>query len=258
MLTPTASSPRKKSPDPARKRGGQLGNRNAYKYGFYARAYRKSEQLEISSSGRGCVQDEINLIRVLVADIAQDIQPAQNLSFQENISTLHAVSLALARLDSLRHTNTSLIEPDKRLFAAFKGIGFTEEEIQAGIDEMDGIPSTTPMTEEREVELLKGMGFTDEEVQAQIDRRPPPAPTPKKGAKARGGQPANTNALKHGFYASLFNSEERRRLEKFDQREVNDDITLLRVLIKRAAASVLNTRKNSQLTLSQRLTALLH
>lgn len=254
--SPDPSSPPPKKPDPARKRGGQSGNRNAYKHGFYTRAYQKSEQLAISSSREDCVQDEINLIRVLVAKIAQDIQPAQNLSFQENISALHTVSLALARLDSLRHTNLTLTKPDERLIALYKTMGFTDAEIQAEIDEMNGIPSPSPMTEERWVELRKGWGYTDAEIQAEIDKQPPPPPAPKKGAKARGGQPANTNALKHGFYASLFNSEERRRLEKFDPREVDDDITLLRVLIKRAAASVLNTRKDDELTLSQRLTAL--
>jgi len=97
------------------------------------------------------------------------------------------------------------------------------------------------------------MGFTEEEIQAKMNEPPPPPPTAK---KARGGQPANTNALKHGFYASLFNSDERRRLEKFDQHEINDDITLLRVLIKRAAASILHTPKNNPLALSQRLTAI--
>src|SRR3990172_9174511 len=97
MSTPTTSSPRKQDADPARKRGAQSGNRNAYKHGFYTHAFQASDQLEISSPGRGWLQDEINLLRVLIANIAQDIQPAQNLSFQENISALYTVSLALAR-----------------------------------------------------------------------------------------------------------------------------------------------------------------
>src|SRR5574341_1358518 len=104
MSTPETSSPpgpaRKRGP--TRKRGAQSGNRNAYKHGFYSRAFQASDRLEVSSPGTGRLQDEINLLRVLIANIAQDIQPAQNLSFQENISSLCTVSLALARLDSLR------------------------------------------------------------------------------------------------------------------------------------------------------------
>lgn len=94
------------------------------------------------------------------------------------------------------------------------------------------------------------MGFTDEEIQ-ELDLLSP-QPTAK---KARGGQAANTNALKHGIYATLYNSTERRRLEKFDQREIDDDITLLRVLIKRVAAFVLKPQKDNPLPFGQRLTA---
>ena len=117
---------------------------------------------------------------------------------------------------------------------------------------MHGGPPAAPMTTERWVEILKGTGCTDEEIQAE-NNLPFPRPTAK---KARGGQAGNTNALKHGFYASLFNSAERRRLEKFDQAEIDDDITLLRVLIKRAAAAVLHPSPNAPLTLGQRLAAL--
>jgi hypothetical protein len=100
MSTPKTSSPRTQGADPSRKRGAQSGNRNAQKHGFYARAFQPSDQLEISSSGQGQLRDEMNLIRVMIASLAQDIQCAQNLSFKENISALHSLSLALARLDS--------------------------------------------------------------------------------------------------------------------------------------------------------------
>jgi len=132
-------------------------------------------------------------------------------------------------------------------------MGCTDAEIQAGIDEMHGGPPAPPIPTERWVEMYKGMGLTDEEIQVEINRLPPPQPTAQ---KPRGGQAGNTNALKHGFYASLFNSAERRRLEKFDQAERDDDITLLRVLIKRAAAAVLHPSPNAPLTLGQRLAAL--
>ena len=131
-------------------------------------------------------------------------------------------------------------------------MGFTDAEIQADIDEMHGGPPAAPMTTERWVELLKGMGCTDEEIQAE-DNLPLSRPTAK---KPRGGQAGNTNALKHGFYASLFNSAERRRLEKFDQAEIDDDLALLRVLTKRVAASMLHPPPNAPLAIGQRLAAL--
>ncbi len=54
----------------------------------------------------------------------------------------------------------------------------------------------------------------------------------------RGGQVGNTNALKHGFYASAFKPEEIRKLEKMDGIEINDDLALLRTLIKRTFISM--------------------
>jgi primosomal protein N' len=45
-------------------------------------------------------------------------------------------------------------------------------------------------------------------------------------------------------------------LEKFDQREIDEDILLLRVLIKRVAAFVLSSPKDNSQTFSQRLTAM--
>src|SRR3970040_1488943 len=147
MSTPEASSPPNQDAGPARKRGptrkrgAQSGHRNAYKHGFYSRAFQSSDQIEISSPGRGRLRDEINLLRVLIANIAQDIQPAQNLSFQENISALYTASLALARLDSLRRTHNSLQTPsasDQRWIEVLKSLGFTDAEIQADIDQMHG------------------------------------------------------------------------------------------------------------------------
>jgi len=213
MSPPKTSSPSDKAAASARKRGGQSGNRNAQKHGIYGRAFRASDQLEISSSSQGQLQDEINLLRILIANTAQVIQPAENQSFQEAISALYTVSLALARLDSLHLTNTRLHAPDasdQRLIEFYKGMGLTDAEVQAVIDEEEGRQPAAPIPPERWVEIYKGMGFTDEEIQ-ELDLLSP-QPTAK---KARGGQAGNTNALKHGIYATLFNSAERRRLEKF-------------------------------------------
>jgi len=229
MSTLEISSPPNKNTGPARKRsptrkrGAQSGNRNAHKHGFYARAFQASDQLEISSPGQDRLQDEINLLRVLIANTAQVIQPAQNPSFQETISALYTVSLALSRLDSLHHTNTRLQTPDD--------------------------------SDQRLIEIMQDIALADAEIDEKEGRPPAAPPPPPTAKKPRGGQADNTNALKHGFYASLFNSAERRRLEKFDRRGIDDDILLLRVLIKRAAAFVLKPPKDNPLTFGQHLTA---
>lgn len=79
------------------------------------------------------------------------------------------------------------------------------------------------------VELFKRMGFSQVEIDNEIYGT---------GKRIRGGQVGNTNALKHGFYASTFKTEEIRKLEKMDEIEINDDLALLRTLIKRAVISM--------------------
>ena len=53
-----------------------------------------------------------------------------------------------------------------------------------------------------------------------------------------GAQPGNLNALKHGFYASVFQPDELRRLEVSEQHEIEEELLLLRLLIKRTVASL--------------------
>ena len=58
------------------------------------------------------------------------------------------------------------------------------------------------------------------------------------GSKKRGGQPGNTNALKHGFYTKNFSLAERRGLQATEGVVLSDEIALLRVLIRRFAEQI--------------------
>ena len=58
------------------------------------------------------------------------------------------------------------------------------------------------------------------------------------GKKKRGGQPGNTNALKHGFYTKNFSLKERRGLQAIEGVVLSDEIGLLRVLIRRFAEQI--------------------
>ncbi len=59
------------------------------------------------------------------------------------------------------------------------------------------------------------------------------------GHRKRGGQPGNTNALKHGFYTKNFSLAERQGLEAINEIVLADEIALLRVLIRRFSAQIL-------------------
>ena len=52
-------------------------------------------------------------------------------------------------------------------------------------------------------------------------------------AKTRGGQPGNSNAVKHGFYSRKFMDLESEDLETALREGLGDEIALMRVMIRR-------------------------
>ena len=61
-------------------------------------------------------------------------------------------------------------------------------------------------------------------------------------ARRRGGQPGNTNAVKHGFYTKNFSPAECQGLEATQGVVLSDEIALLRVLIRRFSGQVLSSQ----------------
>lgn len=60
----------------------------------------------------------------------------------------------------------------------------------------------------------------------------------KESGKKKGGQPGNTNALKHGFYAEKFSAEEKKRLDSADNLDLLAEINLVRVQIDRLTEQI--------------------
>jgi hypothetical protein len=56
-------------------------------------------------------------------------------------------------------------------------------------------------------------------------------------SRKRGGQPANKNAFKHGFYSKYFSAFEHRILSDLPTSDMSGEISLLRVNIDRFMAS---------------------
>ncbi len=191
-LNSLSSSPRQKP----KKRGGQAGNRNAYKHGFYSSAYTQTEKGELSLIANNSRQNNIKFFKVLIARTAERIKPSasNSLTFQENVIALHTLVIAISRL--LGAVN------GKRQY-----LNSVEMDNERGI-----------------VEFLERCGWSQEE----IDRESYGSTKNK-----RGGQPANLNALKHGFYASHYRSEELQQMEDLNEDDVAEESALLQVLMKR-------------------------
>ena len=82
------------------------------------------------------------------------------------------------------------------------------------LSEDDDVPQT----------FLMNKGTSHEEAETEMNGP---------GQKPSGGQPGNTNALKHGHYASIFKPTEILKLDKVDGTELDDELGLLRTLLKR-------------------------
>lgn len=81
--------------------GAPRGNRNALKHGFYSRTFSPTERSALNTSLLGDFQDEIDLLRVLIARVASLVAKEKHLPAGEVLATLRAVTLAVRRLESL-------------------------------------------------------------------------------------------------------------------------------------------------------------
>jgi hypothetical protein len=181
-----------------KKRGAPLGNKNALKNTLYSRLYTEEEKRVWKSAAGGRLQPEINLFKILIARTASLLKP-----LGENPAPSFRESLSMLYVVSMA-------------IARLNSFYCTNEKTSATNDDWS-------------VELFKRVGFTQDEIDNEIYGT---------AKRMRGGQVGNTNALKHGFYASTFKPEEIRKLEKMDGIEINDDLVLLRTLIKRTVISM--------------------
>ncbi|MFO8241353.1 MAG: hypothetical protein R6T90_10210 [Dissulfuribacterales bacterium] len=92
----------------SRKRGGQPGNTNAFKHGFYTKNFSLAERRGLQSTEGVVLGDEIALLRVLIRRFAEQIQASQGVALTESAQNLAVVSEAMLRLASLLRTDHML------------------------------------------------------------------------------------------------------------------------------------------------------
>jgi hypothetical protein len=195
-----------KLPSVHRRRGAPLGDKNALKHGFYTGAYHRHELLDLNRPVQGRLQDETSLLKVLIDRTARQLLPVDQtaLSFGDYVLGLHVVTMAISRLDSFYHTSECL----------------------------------SPDSDSKLREFCRRLGFSEDEVRLELYGFPPSGSDSQSTKDQSAAHLGNTNALKYGFYASVFKPDEIRRLELLDKRQVDDEIALLRILIKRTVASM--------------------
>ena len=91
----------KTSKSPARKRGGQSGNTNALKHGFYSRSFTEYEKELRSQIPPTAFQGEIDLARVSNRRVIEALRNTPGLTYNDILSGARAISLGNANIASL-------------------------------------------------------------------------------------------------------------------------------------------------------------
>ena len=97
--SPTPSSPRR--------RGGQKGNLNAIKHGFYSRLFRRSELKQLQALSNPGLSDEIEMLRLIIRRVIDRASEAE--TFDQLLRYLTTLSMATAQLSRLLRTQRLLV-----------------------------------------------------------------------------------------------------------------------------------------------------
>ena len=92
-----------------RRRGGQSGNTNALKHGFYSTHFRRSDTKDLDKCEFAGLKDEIYMLRVYIRRCIE--MSGQVATLTESIQLLRALSLATASINRLIKTQFYII-PD--------------------------------------------------------------------------------------------------------------------------------------------------
>lgn len=102
-----------------RSRGGQPGNRNALRHGYYSGDFGASELKDMASVVAGDLTGEIALVRVLIRRIFHHVNTSGSLmEFDQHLSALGALSDAASRLGTLVRIQRLLGQDDDEIASA--------------------------------------------------------------------------------------------------------------------------------------------
>jgi hypothetical protein len=91
-----------------RKPGGQPGNRNAFKHGFYSKYFNAFESRALSKIPLTDMAGEIGLLRVNVDRFMQAYTASlEELDFENRLAGLRAITLAVGRIAALQRILSS-------------------------------------------------------------------------------------------------------------------------------------------------------
>jgi RNA polymerase-binding transcription factor DksA len=91
-----------------RNRGGQLGNHNAFKHGFYSELYKRTEKEKLSQLQNADLTGEIELLRIQLNRYLESESTQDQLDYETRLQALRTVSLAVECLNRMIRTQAIL------------------------------------------------------------------------------------------------------------------------------------------------------
>ena len=132
---------------PNKSRGGQPGNNNALKHGFYSQTFTQSEIERLDTQVAGEFTDEEALLRTQLFSLAQDLKDP-GLTFDQKNAAKRTCILFVNAIQSLHRDRKSIYKGQTTIERAlqelnslpFEQDGQGKKDEPAGGDEKDGTP----------------------------------------------------------------------------------------------------------------------
>lgn len=85
----------------SKKRGPQLGNRNAIKHGDYASSFSTADKSPLTIEVKGVFNEEIAQLRTRIARTTHSIRSKADLPLEDYLAALCTITLAIGRFENL-------------------------------------------------------------------------------------------------------------------------------------------------------------
>ncbi|MGB8214106.1 MAG: hypothetical protein WCE68_11155 [Anaerolineales bacterium] len=111
------------TPIQTRKPGGQPGNANALKHGFYSKSFTKAELKGLEENLNGEFTDEIEVARTNAGRLAELLMDYKNMSIEDVVAASNALNNYLDRIQSLSRAQRYLYRNQTTIEQALEELG---------------------------------------------------------------------------------------------------------------------------------------
>jgi len=104
-------------------RGGQPGNKNALKHGFYSFWFTHKEKLRLDKDILGKLDDEEKSLNIMIDRIFAAIEK-EEMTLDQSLAASRAVSLAVGRIESIHRSRKTVYDNQTTLQKALEELKY--------------------------------------------------------------------------------------------------------------------------------------